>query len=385
MRKAFVLILVAITILAGTAWAQQRSVTVTVASPADTPSDASLYITGNADVIGNWDPGAVRMNSEGSGRWTYSFKVLQGTFLEFKITLGSWQKEAIYRLGVVPGNWTVDVVKDTILSFAPISWGMRNPPDSGLGITGELRSHKALTHPGLRYPKDVFVWLPPSYTALPEKRYPVLYMHDGQNVFDPSTSFIGYDWRADETADSLIRAGAMQEVIIVALTNSPDRTEEYSDSQKGKAYAEFLVKHVKPFIDSVYRTLPDREHTGVMGSSMGGLISFLVAWWYPDVFSMAGCLSPAFSFDDSKLIADVQEDKGPKKKIRLYIDNGTQGLERILQKGVDEMLEVLPKVGYEKDKDFVVFIDEGAVHNEVAWAHRLWRPLLFLFPAVALK
>jgi predicted alpha/beta superfamily hydrolase len=205
-------------------------------------------------------------------------------------------------------------------------------------------------------------------------------MHDGQNVFDPATSFAGHDWRADEVADSLIRAGSMQEIIIVAISNSPDRMQEYTESLLGRAYARFVVRQVKPMIDSLYRTLPGREHTAVMGSSLGGLISFLIAWWYPDAFADAACLSGTFSPRFSSALESVQSYAGAPKNLKIYIDCGGSGPEATLKEGIDRMFACLTAKGYREGKDLMRVFVPDAPHNEQAWAGRLWRPLLFFFP-----
>ena len=140
--------------------------------------------------------------------------------------------------------------------------------------------------------RNVIIWLPPGYNKLRnvQKKYPVLYMHDGQNLIDPKTSFAGKDWRVDETAVKLSKAKRMSEIIVVGIYNTSDRLAEYSDSEKGDRYLNFIIDELKPFIDNNYRTIPQREHTAIMGSSMGGLISFIAGWKYYDVFSMAGCM-----------------------------------------------------------------------------------------------
>jgi predicted alpha/beta superfamily hydrolase len=347
-----------------------------------TPSDADIFIAGNSDALGEWDPGRIRLQKESDSVWTFSAKVASGDLLEFKITRGTWSTEAVYVDGTVPGNTTLRVVADTVLTVRPVTWNdlseARKKVVAAGGITGMVRYHRGLRGEGLNYERDVIVWLPPSYEMEKLKRYPVLYMHDGQNVFDPSTSFLGFDWRADEVADSLIKAGAMQEIIIVGIYNSPDRIAEYSDTKLGRSYARFVVERLKPLVDSLYRTQPQAKHTAVMGSSMGGLISLLFVWWYPDVFSMAGCLSTALG--RGRYDAILQEIRGynaPKKPLRFYVDVG--GGERELVPGFNMIVSALEGSGYKKGGDLEAFLDEGAVHNEIAWAHRLWRPMKFMF------
>jgi predicted alpha/beta superfamily hydrolase len=205
-------------------------------------------------------------------------------------------------------------------------------------------------------------------------------MHDGQNVFDPYTSTLGHDWRVDEIADSLIRAGAIEEFICVAVYCDNDvRGAEYSDDPDlGEKYQDFMCCQLKPWIDSVYRTKTGAEHTAVMGASMGGLISFILAWEYPHVFSKAGCMSPAFKMKEGNIGVDYVEEvlaDRLTREIEIYIDNGTLDLEARLQPGIDEMLKVLDQKGY----DYVWYLDQGAPHNEIAWSARVWRPLVQFF------
>jgi len=231
---------------------------------------------------------------------------------------------------------------------------------------------------GLKFLRDIVVWLPPSYTKDLSRRYPVLYMHDGQNVFNPATSFAGYDWRADEVADSLIRAQAIEEIIIVGIYNTPDRMKEYSDSPLGRSYAKFVVEHVKPLIDSRYRTKPSRENTAVMGSSMGGLISMLFVLWYPSVFSQAACLSSSVGSGMGEKDLEQQFSDVPlAQSLRIYMDVGE--LEPSLIPGNEALADFLQRNGYVSGKNFEFFFANGALHNEQAWAHRLWRPMTFLF------
>ncbi|MCX6142190.1 MAG: alpha/beta hydrolase-fold protein, partial [Ignavibacteriales bacterium] len=268
------------------------------------------------------------------------------------------------------------------LVMKPVTWSdlsaARKKLTSAGGITGTVKYHRGLSGEGLKYVRDVIVWLPPSYEKETQKRYPVLYMHDGQNVFDPSTSFLGSDWRADEVADSLIRAGAIEELVIVGINNSPDRMSEYSDTPAGRSYAKFVVERLKPFIDSIYRTKPSRETTAVMGSSLGGLISLYFAWWYPEVFSKAGCLSTTvIPGNRDEVLKEIRAYQGPRKNLRLYFDVG--GKEYGLLRGFSALASTLKERGYEEGKDLEFFLDEGATHNEMAWSQRLWRPMEFMF------
>ena len=357
---------------------QEVNVTLTVKVPPITPKDARIFVAGNHSSLGDWNPGKIELQKENDSVWSRIIRLPRWYHVEYKITRGSWNTQAVYETGILPGNSRFVAMRDTGIDVNPITWTDAQGAREG-GIVGTVRYHRGLNGNGLRYERDLIVWLPPSYASEQKRRYPVLYMHDGQNIFDPSTSFIGYDWHADEVADSLIRAGTIEEIIIVGIYNSPDRMLEYSDTNLGRQYAQFVATKVKPLIDSVYRTKPDRANTAVMGSSMGGLISFLFVWWHPEVFSKAGCLSSTFSFDHGKLLDQVEEDSDTKRDIRIYMDCGGYGGESSLKPGMDSMVNLLQKKGYVENQDFLSFYDERADHSERAWAARIWRPLTFLF------
>ncbi len=347
-------------------------------SPKVLPDSAQVYLTGNQPDLGSWQPDGKALQPGADGRWQTRLTYPPGTAVEFKITRGSWQTEAVSATGRVPGNHVLTVQNDTTLDIVVENWRDLIAPEAPEGITGTVRYHRNFPASGLAA-RDVRVWLPPGYETDPKARYPVLYMHDGQNVFDPNTSFLGAEWRADEVADSLIRAGKIREILIVAVANTPQRSREYSDGEMGQKYLNFLVNELKPFIDRNYRTRPERAHTAVMGSSMGGLISFLAGWYYPEVFSMAACLSPAFIWNDFHSVQLVRNYRGPQKNIRIYMDNGGLGREDTLQVGCDSMRTALKKIGFREGQNLRWYRDPHGQHNERAWARRLWRPLLFLF------
>jgi enterochelin esterase-like enzyme len=354
-----------------------QTLTIRVQVPSDTPDSARLFIAGNLPALGSWRPDGLPMVKVDSTVWSAEVRVRKGVEAQFKVTLGSWDREALYVAGEVPANTIVRVDEDTTVSLFPVAWKQRTPQPAG-GITGTVRYHRGVTGSELNYPRDIIVWLPPSYDSSTTRRYPVLYVQDGQNVFDPKASFSGYDWRVDEVADSLIRAGAMQEIIIVGIGNSPDRMEEYADTILGRAYVKFVARELKPMIDSLYRTKSERENTAVMGSSLGGLISFLSVWWRPDVFSKAACLSSSFFFGENKVFKEVRSATRLPRDIAIYLDCGAA--ERRLLPDYKRMHKLLKEKGLVEGKTLMGILDQGGGHNEQTWAKRVWRPLVFLFP-----
>lgn len=260
-------------------------------------------------------------------------------------------------------------------------------------LTGDIRAHKSFHSKILNNDRDVIVYLPPGYDAGKSRRYPVFYMHDGQNLFDGATSFIpGREWRVDETAQSLIAAGKIEPLIIVGIYNTgKDRINEYTPAEDakykmgGKAdlYGRMLVEELKPFIDKTYRTLKDAGHTGLGGSSLGGLVSLYLGLKYNKVFGRLAVVSPSVWFADKHIVRYVEA--LPKKpKVRIWLDIGTNegGNPEEAQRTVDGarlLKETLLKKGWELGTDLSYFEAEGAEHNEQAWAARTAQILEFLF------
>jgi enterochelin esterase-like enzyme len=342
------------------------------------PDSVKIYITGNDSQLGNWNPGAVEMNKVNDSTWEKEFDFSLDKRIEFKFTQGTWKEEALNDDKSIPENKILIIKEDTAVSFNVKYWGSHHKGKVIGQITGNVEYIRNLKGEGLK-PRDVIVWLPPGYKQEKSERYPVLYMQDGQNIIDPQTANFGVDWRIDETADSLIKAGEIKKIIVVGIYNTANRFSEYAPTDTGNLYMEFVVNKLKPLIDKEYRTLPDAKNTAVGGSSLGGLISFMLAWNYTDIFSKAICFSPAFDIDEYKFINPVKSYTGPKKPLKIFINIGTVGLEDSLMKGVDEMLEVLKEKGYQSGKDLMFYKDENAMHSEAYWAKQVWRFLEFMF------
>jgi len=340
-----------------------------------------VFISGNSSQLGEWNPGLIMLDKIDSLSWTKTFTFKKGEFIEFKFTKGDWSKEALNDNKTVPGNHNLNVTSDTTLKFIIKYWKDEfkiNIPDS---ITGKYVHLKNFESKHVQS-RDVIIWLPPDYDSSDSKRFPVLYMHDGQNIFNPATSSLGYDWRIDEIADSLISLEEIPSLIVVGIYNSGRRFYEYSNTDEGEKYMKFIVSELKPFIDSNYKTLTDRNNTFVGGSSMGGLISFMLGWEYPEVFSRMICVSPAFKIRNVDYVSVVKKYEGKKKPLKIYIDNGGIGLEAELQSGIDEMLKVLQEKSYKLNEDIFWFKDDKAEHNEIAWSKRVPTFIKFLFDKI---
>ncbi|MFH1851072.1 MAG: alpha/beta hydrolase-fold protein [Candidatus Neomarinimicrobiota bacterium] len=336
-----------------------------------------MTIVGNRPQTGNWNPAGIELEKVGPSTFQLQLIARIGDTLEYKFTRGSWATEALDPAGQIPNNYRLVVTGDTTIFHSIPDWRDYSYKP-GAGITGTARYH-SIDSSQLSGTRQLLVWLPPSYFADETAAYPVLYMTDGENTIDFCTAFRGREWQVDEVATALIDSGLIREFILVAVYSSADRRSEYSPVQRGRLFSSFLVNTVKPMIDSTYRTQPGPENTAVMGSSMGGIISFHLAWEYPQVFGMAGCLSPAFLVDEEEIVHRVAEYSGPVKPIKLYIDNGTVGLEASLQPAIDRMLPLLTAGGFREGENLIYIIANGAEHNEPAWAQRIHLPLKFFF------
>lgn len=245
----------------------------------------------------------------------------------------------------------------------------------GVSLLGE-----PLAMPGLERKRQLRLYLPPGY-ATSNKRYPVLYMHDGQNLFDNATAYAG-EWKVDETLDALAREGRL-EMIVVGIDNGQDKrmTElnawdnERIGKGEGREYTDFIVKTVKPMIDRQYRTLPGREHTAIMGSSMGGLASHYALVQYPQVFSKAGVFSPAYWTAQPSF--DFVAAKPVPKDARVFLLMGEKEGPQ-MNADVKRMAEVVKKSGHPA-ANTVLKIVPGAEHNEAFWAGELREALLWMF------
>ncbi len=263
------------------------------------------------------------------------------------------------------------------------------PPNT---LTGNIQEHRAFPSKILRNRRDILVYLPPGYRRFSGRPYPVLYLHDGQNVFDAATAFGGVEWGVDETAQQLIRKKLIEPLIIVAIANmGEDRIHEYAPTggvyaQTGerkkrsrglaRQYADFLIRELKPFIDRRYRTKREAEFTGLGGSSLGGLVTLAIGLLYPEAFTRLLVMSPSIWWDDCSICRLVEsiEEKPP---LKIWLDTGTRepGWEKAAG-----LRDQLVEKGWRLHDDLHYLEIEGADHSEGAWAARVDPALRFLFP-----
>lgn len=214
------------------------------------------------------------------------------------------------------------------------------------------------------------VFTPPGYHENPLSRFPALYMHDGQNLFFPGEAFGGHEWRIDETVAVLTSMNLIREAIVVGLYPQ-ERMSEYT-LPGYESFGRYLVEEVKPWIDARHRTLTDAANTAVMGSSLGGVVSFYLAWQWPQIFGHAGCLSSTFGYRDDLYERVASEEKRP---LRLYLDSGWPGDNYETTRALNDLLV---DRGYTAD-ELLYLAFPGAQHNEEAWALRAHIPFQHFF------
>ena len=253
-------------------------------------------------------------------------------------------------------------------------------------LTGEFRVYKRVRSKFLATERNVIVYLPPGYDADPLRRYPVLYMHDGQNLFDIATS-VGREWGVDETAQRLVEARAIEPVLIVGVYNTGDtRIDEYTPTRNrgkghgGKAglYGRMLVEELKPLIDNQYRTLRDPANTGLAGSSLGGLVALYLGLQYPATFGKLGVISPSVWWDNRMIVREVRA-LGAKPPLRIWLSTGTEESRGVLP-NARRLRDALIRKGWVIGRDLAYYEAEGAGHNEQAWSQIVDPFLRFLFP-----
>jgi predicted alpha/beta superfamily hydrolase len=347
----------------------QYKVTFLLKQPSLLHSMDHIFIAGNFNMWSPADSG-YQLTSDKSGISKITFSLPAGNY-EYKFTRGSWEKVETDSAGNGIKNRTLKLQSDTTIQINIGEWNddFKHTASSkkNNSASGNVKiMDTAFYIPQLNRTRRIWLYLPPDY-AKSKKKYPVLYMHDGQNLFENKTSYSG-EWGVDEYLDSIFKKGE-KEVIVVGIDNGLfKRMQEYNPWEfqnfgkgEGDKYVDFLVKTLKPFIDKHYRTLKDKPNTFIAGSSMGGLISLYAVLKYPKVFGGAGIFSPAFwtaSGIDSTVIADA---KKVNTKLFFYA-GGKEG-----DSMVPDMKRIEKEIKERSSSPIKEKIDPDAQHNEAAW------------------
>lgn len=377
--------------------ATPRALTITVfAVPDNTPPGAAIYVAG---TFNGWNPGDPRhrLARADDGTWRAEITDLaEGTPVEFKVTRGSWatveQADDGAELPNRRGSFTA---ARPVIAAAVARWADRGR--SGSTLSGDVRVLRDVMIPQLGTTRTVWVYLPRGY-ATTTRRYPVLYMFDGQNLFDARRAAFGREWGVDEAVETLSLEGDLpQGLVVVGVENSSARACEYNvfasdphpacpeGSALGDRTVDFIVDTLKPMIDGAYRTLPDRAHTGVAGSSMGGSMALRAAASRPTVFSRAAALSPSYQNRLSSPVGmpgylraaslsqplRVHQDMGDAEQIR-ELDA------RALTANMRAVADALRAAGV-ADESQRARVVPGATHDEAAWSARVGETLRWLW------
>ena len=338
----------------------------------------------------------------GSGRErTAQVTAPPGTTFKYKFTLGSWDREALGADGAVPWDYQLVLSSDTqvVHDVASFKKDQREyiADWQGSGVLGRLVYWTDVHSAFLRPTRHIEIWLPPGYDEAAPTRYPVLYMHDGQNLFDPRIASTGTDWGVDEAVMRLVGRGVIPPIIVVGVWNSAERGTEYSPWHGAPQYARFLIEELMPRVNAEFRTLTGPANTGVMGSSMGGLLSFYLVTHHPEAFGACGCESTHFPISEAVvqsfpgIVRNSTPDTTPyivrniaaglraPRSARYRFDFGSSGLDSAYVPTHEIVRAWLLRQGFVDGRDFVIRRYEGATHNEASWRARLEDPLTFMF------
>ena len=342
--------------------------------PENTPAGDSVYLAGN---LNGWDPAspAHKLTKVAPLVHELTLAFAPGTDLEFKLTRGSNASVEEDARGAEIQNRTFEVNEATTFDLTVGSWADISPST----LTGDVSTISIPTFLGGR---RVWVYLPPGYHES-SARYPVLYMFDGQNVFDKITSFVG-EWKVDETLETLIPAGQVAPMIVVAVDHGgTQRLNEYtpwSDGSQGgggdahlDAFADVLV----PYIDAHYRTKTGPASTAIGGASLGGLMTLYAIYARPEVFGLGIAMSSSIWWDDLHIVSYA--DGATKPPAKVWMDMGTAEYSTAID-DLRAMRDVMVEQGFVLGQDLKVVEDQGAGHNEAAWSTRFPEAVKYLFP-----
>jgi len=330
----------------------------------------SIFIAGN---FNQWNPKSLPHYFNLKDKLLYvELKNIATNFYEYKLTRGSWEAVEANTDGTSVENRQLHLVSDTTIELSIAAWqnDFAKPVKNHTQSVHVSLMDSAFKMPQLSRTRKIWLYLPEGY-ANNKKKYPVLYMQDGQNIFDNYTSGYG-EWGVDECLDSLIKNGR-QPCIVVGIESDAHRMNEYNPCNhvefgkgEGKQYVDFIATTLKPFVDMQYRTLPEKENTIIAGSSMGGLISYYAMLKYPFIFGKAGIFSPSFWAADT--IDQFTDSLAGKLNGKMFFYVGEyEGKEM-----VTDMMRFQEKVGKNSSAMIYSVIDKEGQHNEATW--QKWFP-----------
>lgn len=354
------------------------SVTFVVTVPAGTSTTPPVHIAGDFQ---GWDPtaAAYALTARDARTQAITLTLEVGQSLAFKFARADWSRVEKAADGSEVPDRTVTITGSSTLTFTVARWADSAPTTRTL--VGDMSE---TTVPGFLSDRRVWVYLPPGYATDTATSYPVLYMLDGQNLFDRGTSFAG-EWQVDEALEAGIAAGEIAPVIVIGIDNGgAARIAEYTpwtgtgqyanQGGGGAAHLDAIVDVLKPWVDATYRTRPGRADTGLAGSSLGGLMAMYAAYAHPETFGRIGALSASIWWSGEELVDYVTA--GTKPDSRVWIDMGTAEGET---EPFRRLRDALLAAGFVEGQDLRAVEVPGAGHNEAAWAARMPQILRFLY------
>ncbi len=324
-----------------------------------------LALRGSRAPLG-WDKGAA-MNCGPDDLWSLSLSGVEAP-IEFKPVLDGITSSRGPNYQVQPGQ-TIDIYPHFTVTTGEVS---KRWPAFTSNILGNTRT--------------VWIYLPPTYLENPRAHFPVLYMQDGQNLFDPAIAYGGTPWWVQRTIDAAAESGAFAEAIVIGPENTADRTAEYTpvidpshtDGGKGAAYLRMLIEELKPRVDAELRTLPGRGTTVIIGSSLGGLISSYAGITRSETFGVVGIMSPSTWWANNVILSMVPMTPAAPRPDRIYLDSGDSGPSNDDVTQTAQLADAYRALGYSEGTNFKYVVQAGATHNELYWAERLPEALKFL-------
>ena len=346
----------------------QYTVKITLTELPPQPVTDTVYIAGN---FNNWNPKDenFRLQKNEQGHFFIEIKDVEPAGYEFKFTRGSWEQGETNDKGADLPNRKVTIRSDSVFQFSIAGWkdGFSQKQKVSTASAQVKILDTAFAMPQLARTRRIWIYLPAGYSTTNSKRYPVLYMHDGQNLFDNSTAFAG-EWGVDEAMDAIRNA-----CIVVGIDNggskrmteyNPNDTKQFGKGE-GRAYLQFIVQNLKPFVDAHYSTLADKQHTYMAGSSMGGLITFYAGLYYPTVFGGLGIFSPSFWIEPSI-----------KTQVKRLAKKATHGFQKYYfyagggegQQMAPDMKAVAAVLQQTAHPALITVVKPEGKHNEISWA-----------------
>src|SRR5215213_7309190 len=358
-------LLMSVALLTSTGMSAQYSIHIKLQPLSGKNNTDEVYMAGN---FNGWNPKdeTFRLRKDDKGNFTLMLKNIPAGTYEYKFTKGGWETVETDAGGQAIGNRILKLASDTTVSISIAGWASGVNPVKKETTSKNVRIiDTSFSIPQLKRTRRIWVYLPPDY-ATGNKKYPVLYMHDGQNLFNEATAYAG-EWGVDETLDSM-----KKKCIVVGIDNgllkrmneyNPYNNERFGPGE-GKQYIDFIAKTLKPYIDKKYRTLKDKNNTTIAGSSMGGLISMYAIMVYPNVFGAAGVFSPSF-WISPKLKDDISKmvKSSTHRRSRIYFYAGEQESKEMVR----DVLNIFETMRMKAGCKMEVRINAEGQHNEAAW------------------